>query len=66
MKTAEPIKERICPKYGSRYTGVPAASRCAKYDCICPDCGVREALDSIGISSEEQEKIMETIHTYIG
>lgn len=66
MKTTEPIKERICPKCGSSYTGVPAASRCAEYDCICPDCGVREALDSIGITSEEQEKIMETIHTYIG
>lgn len=66
MKTAESIKTRICPKCGSSYTGVPATSRYAEYDCICPDCGVRESLESIGISNYEQEKIIETIHAYMG
>lgn len=66
MKTTEPIKERICPKCGSSYTGVSATSRDAKYDCICPDCGVKEALESIGVPQGEQEKIIETIHNYMG
>lgn len=29
---------------------------------ICPDCGIREALASMGVSREEQEEIIETIH----
>ena len=29
---------------------------------ICPDCGVREALDSSGVLPEEQEKIIDIIH----
>lgn len=29
---------------------------------ICSDCGIREALESIGISKEEQEKIISIIH----
>lgn len=29
---------------------------------ICPDCGTREALDSIGVKPEEQEQIISTIH----
>ena len=66
MKTTEPIKERICPKCGSSYTGVSATSRDAKYDCICPDCGVKEALENIGVPQGEQEKIIETIHNYMG
>ena len=30
----------------------------------CPDCGTREALDSIGVSPEEQDSIIQTIHRY--
>ena len=63
MKTAEPIEERICPKCGLSYTGIPAASRDAKYDCICPDCGVREAVESIGVPQSEQEKILDIVHS---
>ena len=33
---------------------------------ICPDCGIREALDSMGISTEEQDSILETIHRHSG
>jgi hypothetical protein len=29
---------------------------------ICPDCGTRQALESIGVSQEEQEKILTIIH----
>jgi hypothetical protein len=29
---------------------------------ICPDCGTREALESIGVGADEQDRILETIH----
>lgn len=29
---------------------------------ICPDCGTREALESIGVGAEEQEQILDAIH----
>ena len=29
---------------------------------ICPDCGVREALESIGVDAKEQEEILASIH----
>ena len=32
---------------------------------ICPDCGTREALESIGIDRKEQEEILATIHDHI-
>ena len=66
MKTVEFIKERICPKCGLSYTGVSATSRYAEYGCICPDCGMREALESIGVPQDEQNKIIETIPAYMG
>ena len=31
---------------------------------ICPDCGTRQALQSIGVDSAEQEQIIETIHRH--
>ena len=43
-------------------TEVPALSRTDNETLICPDCGIREALESIGISKEEQEKIISIIH----
>ena len=56
------IEIRTCPKCGQRYTEPPALSRSDNETLICPDCGTREALDSIGVSAEEQEKILSTIH----
>jgi len=53
---------RICPKCGQRYTEHPALSRVDNETLICPDCGTREALTSMGVSSEEQDHIIETIH----
>ncbi len=31
---------------------------------ICPDCGTRQALQSIGVEPSEQEQIIETIHRH--
>lgn len=53
---------RICPKCNRPYTGHPALSRSDNETPICPDCGIREALESIGVTIEEQEKILDTIH----
>lgn len=61
MKESGNIKIRVCPKCGKSYCGVPAMSR-ADSSSICPDCGTREALESIGVKPAEQEQILETIH----
>lgn len=52
----------VCPKCGKTYTGRPALSRTDNTTLICPDCGTREALESIGVSVEEQDKIIAIIH----
>ena len=59
---AETTTERTCPKCGCIYTERPALSRTDNETMICPDCGPREALESIGISKEEQDKIVSIIH----
>ena len=61
MKKSED-KERICPICGRTYTEVPALSRLDNETLICPDCGTRQALESIGIKPDEQEKILGIIH----
>lgn len=62
MKESNVLELRICPICGKPYTGVPALSRKDNKTFICPDDGVREALESIGVSSDEQEKIIDIIH----
>ena len=62
MKKYEDIKTAICPKCGQEYTGRPALSRADNKTMICPDCGTHEALKALGISPEEQEKIISIIH----
>ena len=52
----------ICPKCGQPYIGIPALSREDNKTLICPDCGVREALESIGVDVNEQEEILAAIH----
>ena len=52
----------ICPECGQEYTGHPALSRADGETLICPDCGTREALDTLGISLEEQDRIIQAIH----
>ena len=53
---------RVCPLCGKAYVEPPALSRKDNETLICPDCGTRQALDSIGISPEEREKILSIIH----
>lgn len=52
----------ICPKCGQSYKGRPALCRDDGKTLICPDCGVREALESIGVRTAEQEEILSIIH----
>lgn len=52
----------ICPKCGQSYKGRPTLSREDNKTLICPDCGVREALESIGVGAAEQEEILAAIH----
>ena len=54
----------ICPKCGQPYKGRPALSREDNKTLICPDCGTREALATLGVSEEEQESILNAIHRY--
>ena len=62
MKSDNEATVRTCPLCGSQYGGVPALSRKYPNTHICPDCGTREALGSIGVSTAEQEKILDIIH----
>lgn len=64
MKTNE-LTARTCPICGQNYTTHPAVSRMDNITMICPDCGTRQALASIGVSAEEQEQILQTIHRSI-
>lgn len=50
-----------CPKCGKEYTGHSALSREDNSTLICPLCGTREALNALGISKAEQDKIMGSI-----
>ena len=52
----------LCPLCGRLYAGHPALSRTDNETPICPDCGTRQALASIGISPEDQEKIISILH----
>lgn len=51
-----------CPRCGKVYNGASAVSRADNETLICPDCGTREALASIGVNAEEQERILEILH----
>lgn len=53
---------RVCPLCGKTYGEAPALSRTDNETLICPDCGTRQALESIGIDAEEREKILSIIH----
>ena len=56
------IQLRKCPKCGMLFSERGAVSRVDVVTIICPDCGTREALESIGVDETEQEKILDTIH----
>lgn len=61
MKNNE-VRIAVCPLCGMTYHGRPALSRADNETPICPDCGTRQALESIGVDVGEQDKIIETIH----
>ena len=63
MKNGEK-RTGICPICGMEYTGHPALSRDDNKTLICPDCGTRQALESIGVGAIEQEEIIQTIRRY--
>ena len=54
--------QAVCPKCGTVYHDRPAISREDNNTLICPDCGTREALMTLGIDPEEQEQIIQAIH----
>ena len=56
------IEERTCPICGQIYSERPAVSREDSITLICPDCGTRQALASLGVDNEEQEAIINIIH----
>lgn len=53
---------RECPRCGKRYAGHSALSRADGRTLICPDCGSREAMSSIGIPEAEQGEILAAMH----
>lgn len=55
---------QVCPLCGKSFTEPPALSRRDNETLICPDCGTREALQSIGVDTDEQEKILNIIHNH--
>ena len=57
------VIKTICPKCGKKYTGAPALSRLDNTTLVCPECGTREALESIGLPEREIEDIVAVLHT---
>lgn len=52
---------RKCPRCGNIYSDYPALSRVDNKTEICPDCGIREALDDYkkairSIKKKEEDK----------
>ena len=64
MKDGNVNNGRICPHCGKTYYEYPALSRIDNKTLLCADCGSREALCSLGIDEEEQNKILATMHRY--
>ena len=62
MKEISITQIKICPRCGQVYHEPPAFSRIDNQTLICPDCGTREALESIDVGQEEQEVILAIIH----
>ena len=62
MKNEAMAAIAVCPLCGKAYKGYPALSRTDNATPVCPDCGIRQALESIGVAPDEQEKILAVIH----
>ena len=65
MKEDNVTRLAVCPRCGKAYHEPPALSREDNETLICPDCGTRQALRSIGVDTAEQEQIIETIHCHM-
>lgn len=63
MKKAE-ARKKMCPRCSRYYRGTPAISRVDNQTQICPDCGTRESLESLGVDKEERETILAIIHGF--
>lgn len=61
MSGKKVTRRAVCPKCGKAYTKPPAMARDGSGP-ICPDCGAREALASIGVSMDEQDIILDIMH----
>lgn len=64
MKDYAEIPVAVCPKCGKPYRAPSAISRADNRTPICPECGIREALESIGCSQEERDHILGLIREY--
>ena len=51
----------VCPSCGKPYAGHPALSRKDNETDICPDCGMREALEAACFSEEKQREAIKHI-----
>lgn len=52
------MKTNICPKCGRTYQGYPALSRVDNLTEICPDCGIREAMEDAGLGPWTRKEVM--------
>ena len=52
------MKTNFCPKCGKTYQGYPALSRADNRTEICPECGVREALEAAGLGSWSRRDLL--------
>ena len=52
---------RKCPACGSVYQDHPAISRRDNHTEICPQCGLREALEDFGMPDEKANEILQKI-----
>ena len=50
------IRTAVCPLCGRTYHGAPALSREDNKTLICPDCGTRQALRSIGVDTADSPR----------
>ena len=56
------IRMAVCPLCGKTYAEPPALSREDNETLICPDCGTRQALDSIGIGKELVQYLLDAVN----
>ena len=64
MKENDVAQIQICPRCGRTYRGHPAVSRADNKTLICPDCGTREALESMGLDTSEQDRVLAVMKKY--